>query len=154
MSRGSSTVAMGIVFMGSYDGKMYAFSENFNLPPDKPVIIGPTSGKPGQSLTFTFNAVDPNGDDVRFIIDWGDGENETTSFTSSGNDKTASHVWSEKGTYTLTVNAEDEYGAMGDETSGDIAIPRTKVINKPILNFLQCHPNLFPLLQKLLLFIK
>jgi len=29
--------------------------------------------------------------------------------------------------------------------------PRDKAMNNPFLNFLQCHPNLFPLLQKLLL---
>jgi hypothetical protein len=28
--------------------------------------------------------------------------------------------------------------------------PRNKAINKPILNWLQCHPYLFPLLQKLI----
>jgi hypothetical protein len=125
-------------------------STNDNNPPSIPEITGPSSGKPGQTLTFIFNAVDPDGDNVRFIIDWGDGQNETTSFTGSGTDKTASHAWSEKGTYTLTIKAEDEYGAIGDKTSNDITIPRNKFVNKPILNWLQSRLNLFPLLQKIL----
>ncbi|GAG88018.1 unnamed protein product, partial [marine sediment metagenome] len=89
--------------------------------------------------------------DVRFIIDWGDGENETTSFTGSGTDKTAYHSWSEEGTYILTVKAEDEYGAIGDEIWGEINIKKkSKLFNASIMQFLQNHPNLFPLLQKLL----
>jgi len=135
-------------------GPVWSFTTIGNNPPSAPTVSGPTSGKPGQSLTFTFNSVDPEGHDVRFLIDWGDGENETTSFTSSGTNKTASHSWSEKGTYTLTVKAEDEYGAKSFETSNDITIPRDKSINRPILNFLQnyfqSHPYLFPLLQKLI----
>jgi hypothetical protein len=131
------------------DGWLIKFKGE-NQPPSAPTVSGPTSGKPGQSLTFTFNSVDPEGHDVRFLIDWGDGESETTSFTGSGTDMTASHAWSEKGTYTLTVKAEDEFGALSFETSGKITIPRNKIINNPFLNWLQCHPNMFPLLQKLI----
>ena len=132
-----------------FKGHVYRYKD-YNNPPSAPTISGPISGKPGQLLTFTFSSMDPEGHDVRFIIDWGDGESETTSFTGSGNDMTASHSWSEKDTYTLTVKAEDEYGAIGIGTSGDITIPRGKAINRPILNFLQSRPYLFPFLQKLL----
>ena len=125
--------------------KTYGFN---NLPPSAPTVSGPTSGKPGESLTFTFNSVDPEGHDVRFLIDWGDGDSETTSFTGSGNDITASHAWSEKGTYILNVKAEDEYGATSIVTSGIITIPRSKVVtnNMLLLRILER----FPLIQKLL----
>jgi hypothetical protein len=131
---------------------VYLIAERFrNQPPTAPTIAGPHGGKPGESLTFTFNAVDPEDYDVRFIIDWGDEQNETTSFTGSGTDKTASHAWSEEGTYILSVKAEDEYGAIGDETWGEIVIKKKgKSINRPMFQFFQNHPNLFPILQQIL----
>jgi len=118
-----------------------------NNSPNPPIVDGPPSGKPDQTLTFVFNAVDPDGDDVRFLIDWDDSNNDTTTYVQSGDDKTASHAWSEKGTYYCTVKAEDEYGAKGGETLFKIVVGKSKAINRSILNFLQKYPNLFPLLQ-------
>jgi len=122
-----------------------------NIPPYAPTITGPTSGKPGQSLTFTFNVDDPDGDDVRFKIDWGDGSSDTTGFVHSGTDKSVSHIWGVEDTYTITAYAEDEYGDSGPSTTKQVTIPRNKLINNLFLNFLQSHPNWFLLLQKLLL---
>ena len=54
------------------------------------------------------------------------------------------------GAYTITAKAQDTKGEIGPETKKTVTIPRDKAINKPILQFLQCHPSLFPLLQKLM----
>ena len=91
----------------------------------------------------------PDGDDVRFIINWGD-DSETSSFTSSGSNLIVSHTWTGQGTYTITVYAEDENGAVSGETTSQMIIEKSKTINNPFLNFLQSHPNMFPLLQRLL----
>ena len=45
----------------------------YNSPPDPPVIDGPTSCCVGKEYNFTFSAVDYDGDDLFFIIHWGDG---------------------------------------------------------------------------------
>ena len=128
----------------------FTTSQKPNNPPQAPTVAGPNNPKIDQTITFTFNAVDPDGDDVRFIIDWDDGGTDTTTYVPSGNDNTASHAWSEKGTYYCTVKAEDNYGAIGDETIFTIVVGKSKAINRPILNFLQSHPILFPLMQKLI----
>ena len=118
-----------------------------NNPPYPPYIDGPTNGKPGDTLTFTFNAVDPDGDDVRYHVDWGDGENDTTSFEESGNDVTASHSWSKSGYYTIIAKAEDEYGAIGNESTFTFRIGNSKsIVNSLLLWFLER----FPLLERLL----
>jgi hypothetical protein len=122
-----------------------------NLPPNPPTVTGPMKGKPNTEYDFTLSSVDPNGDDVKFHIDWGDGDSETTSFTSSGSDLIVTHSWSEKGTYTIRVYAEDVYGAVSDETIGQMVIEKSKAINYSLLQFLQSHPYLLPILQKLLL---
>jgi hypothetical protein len=121
-----------------------------NLPPNAPTISGPSTGKPGTSYDYTFNAMDGDGDDVRYIIDWGDTTSDTTDFVTSGTDKSVSHIWNSGDTYTITAYAEDVFGLSGPDATKTVTIPRDKPINNPFLNFLQCQPNLFPFLQKLI----
>jgi parallel beta-helix repeat protein len=124
-----------------------------NDPPNPPTIIGPNSGKPGTSYDFIFNSIDPNGDNVRFIIDWGDTTSNTTDFVSSGTDIEISHTWSLQGTYTITAKAEDSEGLIGLETTKTITIPRAKPknFNFILFNWLFKH---FPMLEKLLTLIR
>jgi hypothetical protein len=122
-----------------------------NDPPGSPTISGPSNGKPGQSLTYVFNAVDPDGDQVRFIVDWGDGTSDTTDYVASGSDKSASHSWGSEATYTITASAQDSAGNIGASTTFQVVIPRNKVTYSGFfLNFLQNHPNIFPILRQLL----
>jgi hypothetical protein len=119
--------------------------------PGAPTIDGPTNGNAGQTLTYTFNAVDPDGDDVRFIVDWDDGNSETTDFVASGTDKTASHAWDSEATYTITVKAEDIYGEIGPEATFTVTIPRDKTtFTSLFLRLLENHPNMFPILRYIL----
>ncbi len=118
-------------------GAAYIF-ESINYAPSPPEITGISNGNPGIEYTYTFNSVDPNGDDVRFVIEWGDGHNEITTFISSDTNVTVSHSWNTKGTYTISAKAEDEYGLIGPEASKEVTIPRNKALFKihPILHWL------------------
>jgi len=122
-----------------------------NVQPSAPTITGPNNGKPGQTLTYTFNAVDPDGDNVRFIIDWGDGNVDTSDFVASGTDKSVSHIWDAEDTFYITVRAEDTFGNIGGQAIKQITIPRNKAINNLFLQFFQSYPNIFPILKKILL---
>ena len=130
--------------------------ELINLPPITPTIDGPTSGKAGKEIEFTFNAVDPNGDKVKYYIDWDDGDSEETGLYSSGTDVKVKHTWQSEGTYTIRAYAEDEFGLAGPEETLTVTITKGKnrAINILFLNFLQQYPNLFPLLQKILLLLQ
>jgi hypothetical protein len=121
-------------------------------PPGAPVIGGPDGGKAGTEYDFTFNAVDPDENTVKFTINWGDDSTvTTTAFTGSGEDIVASHTWAEEGVYTITAYAEDSDGMMGPDATKDVNMPRSKaIITLPFLNWLQCHPNMFPILQLLI----
>jgi hypothetical protein len=129
----------------------WALINGDNNPPSKPIIDGPTSGKPNTEYDFTFNAIDPDGDDIKYLIDWGEGTSDTTLFVASGTSVDASHTWADEGTYTITAKAEDTNGLIGPEATKAVTMPRTKAINRPFLNFLQnlTHTNLFSLLQRL-----
>ena len=119
-------------------------------PPFVPTIRGPQVGKVGDILTFTFNAVDLDGDDVRFHIDWGDGSKEITVYVGSGTDETVTHIWSSKGDYTITAYAEDAYGWCGPSRTFQVVIPR----NKAIINMLsQMLLEKYTTLERLLYFI-
>ncbi len=81
---------------------------NRNYAPNNPTISGPTSINRGQSGTFSFTTTDPDGDDVQYQIDWGDGTPITTSgWFSSGTTYQASHSWSSPGTFTIQARATD-----------------------------------------------
>jgi len=117
-----------------------------NNPPDSPSIDGPTNGKPNQQYTFTFNAVDPDEDDLFYFIDWGDGNTEEWIGPYVSNEKlTRNHSW-DKGDYTIRSKVKDTGNLKSNWTELKVTIPRIKAINKPILNFLQSYPFLFLLL--------
>jgi len=120
-----------------------------NQPPSAPTIDGANNGKPGQELIFIFNVVDPNGDDVKFIIEWGDSTSDITDFITSGDDKSVSHIWDAKDTYTITAYAEDTFGNIGPSTTKQVTIPRNKAL-LTIQLILQWLLQRFPILKHLL----
>ena len=122
-----------------------------NLPPNEPLITGPNSGKPGISYDYTFNAMDLDGDDVRYIIDWDDTTSDTTDYVPSGTDVTVSHTWGTEGTYTIKAKAEDTNGLIGPEATKIVTMPRNKLLpNTLFLRLLERFPNAFPILRQLL----
>ena len=73
---------------------------------------GPDNGTPNTSYTFTTTTTDPDGDEVAFKFDWGDGtQSAWTSYVDSGSSASKSHSWSAKGTYYVKVKAKDTYNA-------------------------------------------
>ncbi len=124
-----------------------------NQPPNAPSIDGETSGKAGKEYEYTFNAIDPDGDNIKYFIDWGDDNTEWTDFHASGTDVKVKHTWSEKGTYNITAKAKDIYGAEGPEVTLEITMPKNKAFNFNfnLLSWLfERFPNAFPALRYLL----
>jgi PKD repeat protein len=89
-----------------------------NTPPDPPrKPSGPSSGQAGISYTYSTSADDPDGDQVKYIFDWGDVEKSTTSFVNSGDEASISHIWTEPETYDVKAQAEDSNRAKSDRWS-------------------------------------
>jgi hypothetical protein len=138
-----------------FDGEIDDIQFFKNLPdpgdaPFAPTITGPQKGNVGETYSFTFNAVDPDGDDVKFYIDWGNGK-ESTVYVGSGVDKTVDHSWTTAKTYTIKAYAEDDENLKGPVGTFQVVIPRNKVVQtNPFLKFLQNHPNMFPILKYVL----
>jgi len=127
--------------------------ERLSYPPDAPKIGGQTSGKTGTEYEYTFNATDPDNDDVKYYINWGDNTTDETDFNSSGTEVIVKHIWSEDGTYNITAIAEDIHGIQGPEGKLEVTMPKNKPSNFKfnLLNWLfKRFPNAFPILRQLI----
>jgi hypothetical protein len=126
-----------------------------NLPPSAPTITGPNSGKPNTEYDFYFNATDPDGDPIMYIIEWGDNTTEPTEYGDSGEEIILKHSWAEEGNYTIRAKTRDINGAESAWETLEINIPRNraKIYNFKLLGcFFERFQNAFPLLQYLLRF--
>jgi hypothetical protein len=123
-----------------------------NNKPNTPAIDGPAKGKVGKPITYTFVATDPDGDDVSYYVDWGDGTNSNwTSPSASGVDVTATHTWSKKGTYVIKAKAKDVYDAESDWGTLSVSMPRLKISNNALLlRILERFPHAFPIMRYLI----
>jgi hypothetical protein len=81
-----------------------------NQPPDKPsTLSGPISGKTGREYSYHTMATDPDGDQLFYQWNWGDGSfSQWLGPYDSGEEISASHSWSE-GSYNIRVKAKDAY---------------------------------------------
>lgn len=135
---------------GNDAGSAYMY-EYSNQAPLKPDIEGPATGKPGVELEYIFCTTDPDGDDVYYMIDWGDGNDETIGPCPSGVCMIAKHTWSNKGTYTITAKAKDVFGAESPENTYSVKIPRARVradyFIQRVINIFQ---DILPILKYLL----
>jgi hypothetical protein len=100
-----------------------------NEPPEPPDIDGPTSGKTGETLEYTFMTTDSHSDDVSYFIRWGDGEEtDWTTFQDSGPPGyIESHSWDTQGTYIIQAKAKDIDEAESDWAYYEVNI----VVNNP-----------------------
>jgi hypothetical protein len=123
-----------------------------NNAPNTPTISGPDSGKPGSTYKYTITATDPDLDMIYGYIDWGD--DTTTDWVGpydSGEAFSVTHVWTEKGTYTVKVKVKDEHGAESGWATLDVTMPTSFGITTPFLTWLfEVFPHAFPLLRHLL----
>jgi hypothetical protein len=122
-----------------------------NQPPTAPNISGPIHGKVGVEYNWTFVSIDPDEDDVYYLVQWagGCGAQKWGSYPS-GEEITLNHTYYQEGKFTIYAQAVDIHGAESNWSTFEVTIPRNKGINNLFLNWLQSHPFLFPLLQKII----
>jgi len=97
-----------------------------NIPPGIPEIIGPNNATQNTSVNFTIVSEDPEGKDIKYIIDWGDGNTTESIFLPSGVLFNASHKWLKAGNYTITVKADDNKTASTEDFTIEINEPEPK----------------------------
>lgn len=106
-----------------------------NHPPEKPEIDGPLIVSPG-THEWTFRAIDPDGDNLSYQIDWDKGEfDDWFGPFKSGENITRNHTYPIYDIVIIKARAKDIHGAIGGWGYIKIEIPKSKHIINPI--FLQ-----------------
>ena len=126
---------------------------NNNSPPDAPTITAPEQVKGGRAFNVKVVTTDPEGDDVyyRFEIN-GVYHNWNGPFLSGKEQDKKMSVIVPPGTYTLGAQAKDIYDAESEWSYLEISVSKSnnRAITWQFLNFLENHPLIYQLLQRLL----
>jgi len=130
--------------------KVKQVSTSENKPPVIPTIKGPTSGKINEEHEFTVTTTTPDGSDVWYLIDWGDGSDSGwLGPYSSDTGVTEGHTWTAEADVTIRAKAKNEGDTESDWATLPFSAPKNKTFSTPFLNFLENHPHLFPLLRQI-----
>ena len=136
-------------------GSAYLFEKTTqNQPPNPPTITGPVNVKAGTAYPYSFVSIDPDGDEVSYYIEWGDGTTTPwTAFHPSGSQGySESHAWSKQGTYNIRAKAKDINGNEGNWSTLKITVPL--MYEPPHLRFIawlfERFPDAFPILRHLM----
>jgi hypothetical protein len=141
---------------GLYTRKWYNFTIIASPPPHKPTITGPASGKTGVSYNYNFVTADPDGNDVYYRIDWGDGSPVTEWYGPyhSGQVIIVSQTFSKAGTFIIKCQAKDTYNVSSDwgqlEVTMPVSINLPPLFHQLIEKLFERFPHAFPILRHLL----
>lgn len=131
-----------------------AVAEESQAPLKPDVPEGSTSGSTNKEYTFTASTIEPDGDDVYYLFDWGDNSNSRwLGPYASGETCVANHTWMTQGSYQIKVKAKDEHGVQSEWSDPlVVSMPKNKAIyfNQLFYWFLEQHPRMFPMLGYLL----
>jgi len=123
--------------------------------PQKPSISGPSSGRIGMSYSYSSSTIDPDGDNIYYWFDWGDGTNSGWKGPySSGQTVIESHTWNIQGSYSIKVRSKDDGGLESVwSDSLPITMPKMRFFNNDhFFVFLQWVVQFFPHFQFFFLF--
>jgi hypothetical protein len=98
----------------STSGPIWNFITAGNSPPFKPTVLdGPPKAGKGIPLEFSTVAPDPEGDNVSYQWDWGDGNvSDWFGPYEFGERTSATHEWADNGSYDIKVRARDDSGKL------------------------------------------
>ncbi|MFE3846059.1 PKD domain-containing protein [Thermoplasmatota archaeon] len=98
-------------------------TDPLNNPPTKPTIAGSSSISVNESQNYSAVSIDPDGDSLTYLFDWGDESPITqTAFVSNGTMAYLNHSWKLPGLYKLSISAEDEKGVKSESTLKNILV--------------------------------
>ena len=130
------------VLLSIVENTTHDFVLTSNHPPNKPEITGPVLIHSPGPHEYTFKAIDPDGDDLFYEINWDDGTyEEWFGPYPSGKEITRNHTFILLLHKQVGIRAKDIHGAIGEWTNLTIVISRTQQMTNPlILRFFERLP--------------
>jgi uncharacterized repeat protein (TIGR01451 family) len=124
-----------------------------NTYPNKPNRpTGPTDGRAETEYTYSTSATDPDGDQLYYLWDWGDGTNSGwIGPYSSGETVEYQHSWTDQNTYEIKVRVKDPDGLLSvwsDPLS--VSMPYNKFMPNFIINILNILKNKYTLFENII----
>ena len=127
---------------------LHAFGTSNPNAPEAPSIDGETNGEAGVEYEYTFTTIDPNGDDVFYYIEWGNGEFEDWFGPyNSAEEVVVRHTWDEQDTYTIRARAKDTDNLWGPWGELEVTMPVNQQSPYPLLELFR---ERFPLLYQIM----
>jgi len=126
-----------------------------SLAPEKPTTpTGNASGEVGTEYTYITSTTDPDGDNISYMFDWGDGTfSAWIGPINNGDIASTKKTWDTKGTYEVRVVAKDTHGVYS-VWSDSLPITMPLSYKMPFLQFLkqlfEQSLHIFPVLRYLL----
>ncbi|MEM0492379.1 MAG: hypothetical protein QXS02_00240 [Candidatus Thermoplasmatota archaeon] len=97
-----------------------------NTPPTPPLLEKSTSGKVNEYISFNIKSYDPDGDQVYYLIDWGDGNNSGwLGPYDQGVITLVKYKWKKAGVYTVKGKAKDINSAQSINWGNNITVTIT-----------------------------
>ena len=123
------------IYSGDSSNNPYLIVQ-YNTPPSSPEITGNNRGSIQQfyslELTATDDDIDNDNNQIKFKVEWGDGETSwgPDGYMESGDTTTIRHKYENVGNYVITITAYDNSGETNDH--GGSATKTIEVISDPI----------------------
>jgi hypothetical protein len=121
------------------------------LTPSRP--SGSSSGKPDVLLKFSTSTTDPEGNQVFYMWDWGDGNQSVwMGAYESGQENKASWTYIEPGTYSIKVKAKDTENGESDWSEPlTITVKKARNIQRLLLQYLlEKFPDFFRVIDQII----
>jgi len=139
--------------------KMVVITRSNSAPNAPSTPNGQMSGKSGKSYEYSSSATDPDGDQVYYWFDWGDGTNSGGWIGPYGSGESINeiHMYTSKGEYIVKVKAIDDQDGDGRLSDGDesewsdpltVSMSKSNRFIDSLLLILEKLMERFPLLNK------
>ena len=155
-------IGFGTVAMGEQDDDVPVMP---NQAPNAPIIIRDKSSMEKQEYRCFFYAIDPDGDEVYYYLNWKKVDNNGVTACRPDDDDPAVpwlgpfnsgeelnkffDCW-ESGDYELTIHVKDEFDNEGPSTTVTVSYTKAKVMQHPMLaRILAKYPGFVYILTKI-----
>lgn len=142
-----------ILTVTGFNKNPYITTLSLNTPPNTPDRPqGRKDGSTGATYLYTTSTIDPDGDNVYYMWDFGDGTvTDWIGPFPSGQQVGERHSWDEEGSYEIRVKAKDVFDVESDWSEPlAVTMPKSRTFFNSFLQFLQTFfPRIFTFLHSL-----